>query len=242
VSAGEPTESRGAAGSPAAHGQADSAAVVDHLVLAAATLEQGVAWCETTLGITPGPGGRHPLMGTHNRLFSIASTAFPLAYFEIIAIDPEAPPPGRVRWFGLDEPALRVRIAHQPQLVHVVARSPTLARHRAALMDAGLQPGVPVSAGRDTPQGRLQWQILVRDDGHLPCAGALPTLIQWQDRHPAEQMPVSGVALQGLVLNGLPGAVRAVLGLPGVTLGPLAGPAIGATLATPRGEVHLASA
>ena len=42
------------------------------------------------LGITPGPGGQHPLMGTHNRLFSIASAAYPQAYFEIIAIDPGA--------------------------------------------------------------------------------------------------------------------------------------------------------
>lgn len=242
MSANYPAAAPGAAGSPAAHDRPDGPAVVDHLVLAAATLEQGVAWCEDTLGITPGPGGRHPLMGTHNRLFSIASAAFPLAYFEIIAIDPEAPPPARVRWFGLDEPALRARIAQRPQLVHVVARCPTLALHRAALAAAGAEPGEPVSAGRDTPQGRLQWQILVRDDGRLPCAGALPTLIQWQGRHPAEQMPASGVTLQGLALNGLPDAVHAVLGLPGVVRGPDGGPALSATLATPRGEIHLDSA
>jgi hypothetical protein len=28
-------------------------------------------------------------------------------YLEIIATDPEAPAPGRPRWFGLDQPALR---------------------------------------------------------------------------------------------------------------------------------------
>ena len=44
-------------------------AQIDHLVIAANTLEEGVAWCERTLGITPGPGGEHPLMGTHNRFF-----------------------------------------------------------------------------------------------------------------------------------------------------------------------------
>ena len=44
-------------------------AQVDHLVIAASTLNEGVAWCEKTLGITPGAGGEHPLFGTHNRLF-----------------------------------------------------------------------------------------------------------------------------------------------------------------------------
>jgi len=66
---------------------------VDHLVVAAATLAQGVAWCEATLGFTPTAGGQHPLMSTHNRVFNIATTEYPLAYFEIIAIDPDAPPP-----------------------------------------------------------------------------------------------------------------------------------------------------
>ena len=54
-----------------------SAAQLDHLVVMATTLDQGVAWCEATLGVTPGPGGEHPLMGTHNRLLSIASERFP---------------------------------------------------------------------------------------------------------------------------------------------------------------------
>ena len=67
-------------------------AQLDHLIVIAASLSQGVAWCEQTLGITPGPGGEHPLMGTHNRLFSIASPAYPRAYFEIIALQPGAKP------------------------------------------------------------------------------------------------------------------------------------------------------
>ena len=84
---------------------------VDHLVVAAATLEQGVAWCEARLGVTPGPGGRHVLFGTHNRLLKIATPVFSDAYLEIIAIDPEAPPQRRPRWFGLDDPALQQQLA-----------------------------------------------------------------------------------------------------------------------------------
>ena len=166
---------------------------VDHLVVAAATLAQGVAWCEATLGVTPGAGGQHTLMGTHNRLFAIGSAAFPAAYFEIIAIDPEAPPPERARWFGLDDPALQARIAVRPRLVHMVARCLALAARRQALLAAGIKPGEVLSAGRDVPQGRLEWQIVVREDGRLLCDGALPTLIQWQGAHPAESMPASGV-------------------------------------------------
>jgi hypothetical protein len=216
-------------------------AAVDHLVVAVASLDQGVAWCEATFGITPGPGGKHPLMGTHNRLLKIATDAFPDAYLEIIAIDPAASPPGRVRWFGLDDPVLQGRLQGAPQFIHVVARTSALGPDRQALLDAGLDPGVPVSAGRDTPQGPLAWQIVVRDDGVLPCGGALPTLIEWQGRHPAQAMADSGVTLRALQWVGLPPVARHALHLRGVTAGDGAGPAWRAVLDTPRGEVVLSS-
>lgn len=214
---------------------------VDHLVVAAASLEQGVAWCEATLGITPGPGGQHPLMGTHNRLVHIASPAFPAAYLEIIAIDPAAAPPQRRRWFGLDEPAVRARVAQAPRLVHVVARSRALDMHRWGLVNLGFDAGLPVAASRETPQGRLAWQILVRDDGALLQGGALPTLIQWDGAHPTDAMPASGVVLRSLQLGGLPPAVRQLLSTAGVTHADTA-PALRAVLATPLGEVTLESA
>ena len=40
---------------------------IDHLVVAARSLDEGVAWCEATLGITPNAGGEHENYGTHNR-------------------------------------------------------------------------------------------------------------------------------------------------------------------------------
>ncbi|HEV7915404.1 MAG TPA: VOC family protein, partial [Albitalea sp.] len=95
---------------------------LDHLVVAARTLDEGVHWCEATFGIAPQAGGRHPSMGTHNRVFSLASSRFPKAYLEIIAIDPQAAAPGRVRWFDLDAPALQAQLAEGPQLIHWVMR------------------------------------------------------------------------------------------------------------------------
>jgi hypothetical protein len=216
-------------------------ATVDHLVIAAASLDQGVAWCETTLGITPGPGGKHPLMGTHNRLLKIATEAFPDAYLEIIAIDPAAPQSGRARWFGLDDAGLQARLLAGPRLIHVVARTSALGSDRQALLAAGFDPGVSVRAGRDTPQGPLAWQIVVRDDGVLLCGGALPTLIEWQGRHPAQAMADSGVTLRALRWAGLPPPAHRALQLLGVTAGEGAAPAWRAVLDTPRGEVVLSS-
>jgi hypothetical protein len=44
---------------------------LDQFVVAARTLDEGAAWCEATLGIAPGLGGKHPLMSTHYRVFAI---------------------------------------------------------------------------------------------------------------------------------------------------------------------------
>ena len=98
------------------------AVVVDHLVVAARSLAEGVAWCEAALGVAPDPGGEHGWMGTHNRLLNIASAQFPRAYLEIIAINPLARAPDRIRWFDLDQPALQQAIAAGPALIHWVAR------------------------------------------------------------------------------------------------------------------------
>lgn len=215
---------------------------VDHLIVAAHTLEAGAAWCELTLGVSPGPGGRHALMGTHNRLLNIGTAAFPRAYLEIIAVDPGAPPPGRARWFGLDDPTLRASLRDDgPRLIHFVARTSNLDGHRSVLRRLGFRPGEPLRASRDTPQGLLSWQILVRSDGTLDQGGALPTLIQWGDRHPADTMAASGVTLQSLTLDGLGADVAGLLRLPGVDIRHGGPPSLRATLSTPHGDVTLES-
>jgi hypothetical protein len=214
---------------------------LDHLVVAARTLADGVAWCETTLGVTPGPGGTHPMMGTHNRLFSMGSASFPRAYFEIIAIDPDATPPGRARWFDLDAPAMQAALVRGPQLIHWVARCDDIAvrcRQWAAL---GVDRGAVLAASRDTPRGLLRWQISVRDDGARLSGGAVPTLIEWGEVHPADAMPASGIELDALSVGGLPQTLSGEASIPGVSF-VSAGPTLAATLMTPRGRVLLQSA
>ena len=214
-------------------------AAVDHLVVGAHTLEQGAQWCERVLGATPASGGKHVLMGTHNRLMAIGSAAFPRAYLEIIAIDPDAPPPPRVRWFGLDEPATQARLRERPRLLHVVARSDRLDATLAALAAQGIDAGQAVAAERASPNGLFRWRIAGRADGRLQFGGALPTLIEWLGMHPTDHLPPSGVALQSLTLGGLPDAAVQVLALQGVAFTP--GAALRAVLDTPRGAVELSS-
>ena len=211
---------------------------LDHLVVAAPNLALGVEWCEAVLGVTPGPGGKHPLMGTHNRLFAIGSEAFAQTFFEIIAIDPDATPPARARWFGLDA----IDLGAGPRLLHWVARCDALEAPCTGLRAAGFDTGPAIAASRDTPQGRLQWRITVRDDGALLAGGALPTLIDWgSTRHPSGSMPASGVTLRGLTLRGVPALAAQALDAKDIEFAADAGPALSATLDTPRGRVTLRS-
>lgn len=224
---------------------ARATAELDHLVVLAATLDEGVAWCEATFGLTPGPGGQHALMGTHNRLFSIACARYPQAYFEIIAIDPTAPTPARRRWFDMDDATLRERVQQQgPQLAHFAARVPDALAAVAALRAQGIERGDVLQASRPTAQGLLQWQITVREDGQRLFDGGLPTLIQWGTVHPTDAMPTSGITLAQLTMqhpqaDALAAAYR-VIGLDQVAV--QTGPArLQALLHTPRGPVQLSS-
>ncbi len=220
-------------------------AQLDHLVVLASDLAQGVTWCEQVLGVTPGPGGKHPLMGTHNRLFSIASTAFPLAYLEVIAIDPEAQnaaPAGASRWFDMDSAALQQDVAaHGPKLIHFVARVPRIDPAVAALAALGIDRGRVLDASRATPAGLLQWRIGVRDDGARLFDGALPTLIEWGAVHPAATLGASGVTLTQFAVQhpdhaALAQAYQAIGLAAPVQAGAVR---LEAVLDTPRGSVRL---
>ena len=169
------------------------AARIDHLIVGAASLEEGVAWCEATLGVVPGPGGEHPLMGTHNRLLRVATVDHPRAYFEVIAVQPGRTPQRARRWFDLDDEGVRDTLARSgPRLLHFVASVPDVRQAIAALGKLGMERGEAVAASRMTPRGLLEWQITVREDGQRLFGGVLPTLIEWGATHPASAMPESG--------------------------------------------------
>jgi hypothetical protein len=241
---------------------------IDHIVVVAYTLEQGVAWCEATLGITPEMGGEHPQFGTHNRLFKIATPGFPLVYFEIIAIKNNATKNiatqainkmassqnsvKYARWFDMDDAALQATIAKEPRLVHFVVQTDDIQAGRTALKTLGIDRGPAVEASRHTRKGRLEWKITVRDDGQRLFNGALPSLIQWGKSgaaeplrlHPRNTLPRSGVSLQSVVVTSpTPDKLQAAydaIGLVGVTMTEGAAN-ITVTLKTPKGLVELQS-
>lgn len=231
----------------ATSGKVDNApCALDHLVVVAHTLAEGVAWCQRTLGATPGPGGEHPLMGTHNRLLSVASPEFPAAYLEIIAINPVANSSTRIsgkRWFNMDSEPLMQRVQRDgPQLVHWVARVPDLLAALGPLSHAGLHLGEPVAASRQTAHGLLTWHITLRPDGQRQLGGCLPTLIQWGPHHPTDTLPPSGVSLQALHV-GHPQAPLLAQALTGLGMAAQVEaapqPLLQAVLATPKGAVTL---
>lgn len=170
---------------------------LDHLVVGAGSLEEGVAWCERLLGVTPASGGRHSLMGTHNRLLDISAPLNPRCYLEIIAIDAAAPDPrGRARWFDLDQPALQTALSERgPGLIHWVARVPSLEASLAQWRGEGVDAGEAVAASRQTPAGLLSWRIALREDGRRLRREGLPLLIEWGAAHPCDSLPASGVRL-----------------------------------------------
>jgi len=185
---------------------------IDHLVVAAHTLDEGVAWCEATLGITPQSGGEHEQYGTHNRLFKIATPRYPMAYFEIIAINPAALAQKRSaskRWFDLDDDALQESIAQEPTLIHFVVNTTDIQLASDTWKAQGLDTGPVVQAQRQTDKGPLHWQITVRDDGQRLLGGTLPALIQWgkpgaaepMRLHPRNSLPRSGVSLQKITVS-----------------------------------------
>ena len=229
---------------------ANTTPCVDHLVVLAADLASGIAWCQRTLGVTPAAGGEHPLMGTHNRILNISSPTHPRAYLEVIAINPgatSARPAGARRWFDMDDAALQQQVAqHGPQPIHWVASVPDVAERCAALSGLDIDRGPVLAASRPTPHGLLQWQIAVRDDGLRLMDGCLPTLIQWGSVHPCDSLPASGVQLQQLRLQHPQSAtLQAACEAIGVAshVAITAGDAtqLAAQLATPQGPVTLSS-
>ncbi len=198
----------------------------DHIAVAAATLEEGRAAVEETLGVTLSDVGHHPHMGTHNRLLGLG----PGLYLEVIATDPSAPRPAWPRWFGLD------RFAGPPRIVGWVLRTGDLDAALAAAPDGS---GVATELTR----GEFRWRIGIAPTGVLPFDDAFPALIRWEGAaHPAGRLPDQAVRLLKFeVRHPEADALRAVLPLSDGRVGIVAGPTgFQATFATPLGERGLA--
>jgi hypothetical protein len=185
-------------------------AALDHLVVAATTLADGIEYFADITGVAPQPGGKHVAMGTHNALVRLGAGV----YLEIIAIDPAGARPARPRWFDLDDIALASELTARPRLIHWVARTTDIER-------AVARCPVPLGAVHPMARGDYRWRITIPDDGRRPGRGIVPTLIQWDvPFHPTDALPASGVSIAGLAAaHPEPAYIRdalAALGLDGV--------------------------
>ena len=210
------------------------AAAFDHLIVAAATLEEGEDYVESRTSVRPQRGGKHVTMGTHNSVLSLG----PKCYLEVIAIDPDAEAPKHPRWFELDRPVMQATLRASPRLVNWVARTLDI--------DAACKAS-PIDLGSVHPMARgdYRWSITIPDDGRLPGSGVAPTLIAWEGTaHPADALPDRRVRLATLAgAHPDPAGMRkalAALGLSDALQVTYDGtPRLGAMLRTPAGPVTL---
>ncbi|MFT6304592.1 MAG: hypothetical protein ACI9XK_002837 [Granulosicoccus sp.] len=165
---------------------------LDHLVVTAASCEQGVSWLQARSGVSIPFGGQHPLMGTHNHLSALSEDQF----LEVIAIDPSARTPDRARWFNLDDKLNQVKLAADPALTTWVAATKNLGESLEAIRQLGIDPGVPV----DLTRGDLHWRLALKENGSLAYDGIFPILIEWPPQaNPVVQMQDQGIRLENLV-------------------------------------------
>lgn len=122
---------------------------IDHIVVTAPSLATGVEFVRRTLGAMPQIGGAHPRMGTHNYFLRLGEKV----YLEVISVNPDAPHPGRPRWFQLDQPDS----IGSPRLATWIARTDDIRTAVAAS---------PVSLGKVEPmsRGQLSWLITIPED------------------------------------------------------------------------------
>lgn len=171
---------------------------LDHIVIAASSLDDGVAFASAALGVSIPPGGAHPQMGTHNRLLRLGDELF----LEVIAPDPSVST-ARPRWFGLDDARMRAALRASPRLVTWVVRTPDIG-HALETVPGARGPAIRLT------RGTLSWLAAVPDDGSMAFDGTFPTIIEWPaGPHPASQMQDLGCSFVRLDVQHPEGALIA---------------------------------
>ncbi|TQV81139.1 VOC family protein [Exilibacterium tricleocarpae] len=161
---------------------------MDHLVIGAASLKQGVDYVKDLLGVDIPYGGAHIKMGTHNHLMQLGNHTF----LEVIAIDHDLESPDHPRWYGLDDPFVRQQIDIEPTLLTWVINTKNL-------IELGKRAVFSLGRAELISRGELSWYFGLPEDGRLLAGGMLPYAIEWQtDIHPSLDMADLGCKLRGL--------------------------------------------
>jgi hypothetical protein len=164
---------------------------LDHLVIAADSVEQGVDYIRSELGVQIPKGGVHKTMGTHNHLMQLGNNC----YLEVIAIDPDGAIPDQPRWFNLDDSLMRESLRQQPRLITWVVNTADIDKlSRNSVFQIG--------AATELSRNNLRWKIALTEDGRLLANGYLPYIIQWLSTpHPSDAMADLGCRLVSLDIH-----------------------------------------
>ena len=204
---------------------------VDHIVYAAPTLDAGIEAMAERLGVTATYGGKHTGIGTHNALLSLGRNV----YLEIIAPDPDQPPPTEALPFGLGE-------LHEPGLAAWALAVTDIESRAASARDAGNDPGPVIAMTRALPDGGdLSWRLTFRRE--IAGDGLVPFLIQWDagGPHPSASSPAGCALIDLTAEHPRPDEISGMLSALGVDLPIVKAPraALIATIEGPRGTVVL---
>lgn len=161
---------------------------IDHLVIGAANLEQGVDFVKNKFGVDIPAGGVHLTMGTHNHLMQLGNETF----LEIISINDEIEKPKNPRWYGLDDPLIRQQINKEPMFLTWVVNT-------RSINDFISKASFSLGSAELISRGELSWFFGLPNDGRLLAGGMLPYAMQWQtDFHPSAGMADLGCNLEHL--------------------------------------------
>jgi hypothetical protein len=200
------------------------------LLYATPDLDAGIDALAGQVGVRAAYGGKHLGIGTHNALLSMGSDT----YLEIIAPDPDQPPPPEPRAFGIDHMT-------EPRLAAWAVNVTGIEERAESARAAGYDPGPVTPMRRALPDGgELRWKLTLRRDA--PDDGLVPFMIEWEvEPHPSATAP-GGCMLRDLTAeHPHPDEIARRLGSLGIDL-PIAEagrPALIATIEGPAGTVVL---
>lgn len=162
--------------------------IVDHLLVGAAELYQGIEWINDRTGVTACLGGVHPGRGTCNALLSLGEKQ----YLEIIVPDPEQ---------ESNHFTTALRSLKQPTLITWAAATDSIKDVETMARDAGFHPESPRDGSRARPDGKLlQWKsISINGAFGSRFVEPIPFFIQWLpgSSHPSQDSP-AGCRLESL--------------------------------------------
>lgn len=162
---------------PSAEAQEPAARLaVDHLVVGAASLDQGIMELRQLTGVTAQRGGVHPGRGTQNALLGLGEGA----YLELVAPSGEPDSSGVVAYLsGLTRLSSGGWALGSPDLEATIRR----------LVEAGFTVRGPIPGSRRLPDGTVLRWATAHVSGDR--SGLAPFFIQWDpgSTHPATSAP-----------------------------------------------------